>query len=259
MLLRVIIGLGFVLLIGGFGAAGWQYLQSMPAAEAAPAVAENQGRDAGAETPQTWLISPSGGLTRRDDAEAYLDQARFVESRVVRITQTARLTALLAEGEKLPEEPYLQVLSDIRAPMLAAGLCAALQDKLAAACAVQSARVVEGSVDPVAGTAEFRIDLVYRLKPEPEVLPDLATHMLMTGPVDVVVEPGSEAAASSENLLRAASDAVIAACDGAKAAAGCRVMAVNITWPGDGSGAARAEIGWLAALPKGMYPAPPLP
>ena len=263
MLLKVLISCGLMLMLAGFGAAGWQYWQTLPAGEAAEAAVAESVPGPTPETAQSWLISPTGGLVRREVARAFLVQDRFVAGRSVLITHSAALAALLLEGETLPEAAYLEVLADIRAPKVAGGFCAVLLDTIAADCAVNAARVVPGSVDRAAGTAQFRTELVYRLKPEAAPLPDLGSSVLVTAPVDALSAPDAEVAAEvavvqPEAMLRSAISAVVAACDSPDVAKPCRMMRLEMIWTPDGSGATRAEIGWMAPLPKGMYPAPPL-
>lgn len=260
-MLRLLIGTGVLLMAVGFGAAGWQYWQGLPKAEAAQADAkapEAGGTAAAAPPPrQTWLISPSGGLVPQDDVRAYLAQERFAERRTVTVIRQARLTDLLAEGETLPQPEYLQVLADIRAPKVAEGLCAVLVQSLATDCAVNAARVVEGSVDPVAGTAQFGLELVYRL-PDTEDLPDLAAHVLREDTTSLALEAGAEGTASVEAALAAAVSAGTDACAAQADAKVCRVVQVVLDWAPDQPVQARARIAWLAPLPKGMFPAPPL-
>ncbi len=256
MLLRVLIGIGAALMLLGFGAAGVQYLQNRPAEGQATWDATEVEP---AEAPvQTWLISPTGGLVPRADVRAYLDQGRFVESRTAFVTRSALLSELLLEGEKLPEAAYLQVLADIRAPMVAGRICEVLLETIAAECAVNRARVVDGSVDPVAGEARFGIEMVYRLNPSDEPLPDLAAHVLMTETVSLDFEPGTDGARVPEELLASAVTAAVVACDAIKGAKACRVMGLDTTWFDNGSGAARARIAWLVPLPKGLVAVPPL-
>lgn len=256
MLLRVLIGIGAALMLLGFGAAGVQYWQNRPATKAV--AGDAQAVEAPVAPVQNWLISPTGGLVPQAEVQAYLIQDRFVESRTAFVTRSALLSELLLEGEKLPEVAYLQVLADIRAPKVAGKICDVLLQTIAAECAVNRARVVDGSVDPVAGEARFGIELVYRLKSTEEPLPDLAAHVLMTDTVSLDFEAGADGARVPEELLASTASAAIAACDAVKGANTCRVMGLDTTWFDNGSGAARARIGWLAPLPKGMFPAPPL-
>lgn len=251
-MLRLLIGTGVLLMAVGFGAAGWQYWQSLPAD---PAGKPAEVVEVTAPPPQSWLISPTGGLVQREDVLAYLAQGGFVPGRTATITRTAPLTDLLAEGEKLPEAPYLEVLADIRAPRVAETLCEVLRNGIAAGCAVNSARVIEGSVDQVMGTARFRIELVYRLKAEEAELPDLAAHVLKTDYVRVDLGPGAQ---TVDAALTEAVAAAQAACQGEGIGQLCRIMRLSLDWAPGGTVSARAQIGWLDPLPDGMFVAPPL-
>lgn len=260
-MLRLLIGTGVLLMAIGFGAAGWQYWQTLPRGEVA--AAEDPAPAAGTPAPsptiqrQSWLISASGGLVRQDDVRAYLAQERFAETRMVTVTRQARLAELLAEGETLPQPEYLQVLADIRAPKVAEGLCAVLVQSFATDCAVNAARVVEGSVDPVAGTARFRLELAYRL-PDTAELPDLAAHVLRDDTAALTLEAGAEGTASAEAALAMALSVGAEACAAQKEAQLCRVVQVMLDWAPDRPVQMRARIAWLAPLPKGMFTAPPL-
>jgi hypothetical protein len=189
-MLRLLIGTGLLLMALGFGAAGWQYWQTLPQAEAATATEaapdnapDNASGQADEVRPearpvrQSWLIAPTGGLVAQSDVRAYLAQDRFVPERTVEVTLQAPLAALISEGEKLPEPTFLQVLADIRAPKIAEGLCNRMRQTIAADCAVNAARALEDSVDAAAGTARFRVELVYRMNEDSIELPDLAAHV----------------------------------------------------------------------------------
>lgn len=259
-MLRLLLGTGVLLMAVGFGAAGWQYWQSLPKSEPVAVAAmalEAQPADQ-AVNRQRWLISPSGGLIRQDDVRAYLAQERYDPQRTVVMIRQASLIDLLAEGEKLPETEYLQVLADIRAPRVAEGLCAVMLQSIAANCAVNAARVVEDSVDPLAGTARFRLELVYRLPDDAEDLPDLAAHVLRTDLVRVTLDPGAQGTASAEEALAAALAASTEACATETVGTHCRLMRLAVDWVPGQPISARAEIGWLDPLPKGMFVAPPL-
>lgn len=93
------------------------------------------------------------------------------------------------------------MLADIRAPRVAEGLCPVLLDGIAQDCAVNAAHVVEGSVDAVAGTAMFQLDLVYRLKDDGAELPDLAAHVLQSEAVRLDLDARAEGAASPAAAL----------------------------------------------------------
>lgn len=259
-MLRLLIGTGVLLMAVGFGAAGWQYWQSLPpsAAAAPPADPLAAAEAAPAPVRQSWLISPTGGLVRQDEVKAYLAQDRFAPDRVVRVQRQANLADLLAEGEKLPEPAFLQVLADIRAPKVAEGLCPALQQTLAQDCAVQSARVVEGSVDLVQGTAQFQIELVFRLKDDGAELPDLAAHVLRSDLVRLDLDAGAEGTASPEAALQALIATVAEACASDTVGEICRPMQLSLDWTPGQPVWARAGIAWLDPLPKGMFVAPPL-
>ncbi|MDP3194768.1 hypothetical protein [Tabrizicola sp.] len=255
-MLRLLIGTGVLLMAVGFGAAGWQYWQSLPnSATVEPVAAADAGP---APVRQNWLISPTGGLVRQDEVRAYLAQDRFAPDRVVRMQRQANLADLLAEGEKLPEPAFLQVLADIRAPKVAEKLCPVLQKTLVQDCAVQSARVVEGSVDLVQGTALFQIELVFRLKDEGAELPDLAAHVLRSDTVRLDLEAGAEGTASPEAALLAMLATVAEACASDAVGKICRPMQLSLDWKPGEPVSARAGIAWLDPLPKGMFVAPPL-
>lgn len=257
-MLRLLIGTGVLLMSVGFGTAGWQYWKSLPVTKVDAAVEKVPAAPASATSRQSWLISPTGGLVPQEDVRAYLTQERFVPGRVVGMVRQARLSDLLAEGEQLPDPAFLQVLADIRAPLVAEGLCTELVTTVAEECAVNAARVVEGSVDPVAGTAEFRLELVYRLKDDGADLPDLAAHVLRQERVNVDVTAIQAAAVSPEAVLRSVASAVTAACSSDPPREACRPLRFGISLsPGMGK-SAWADIAWLDPLPEGIFVAPPL-
>ncbi|WP_128513804.1 hypothetical protein [Tabrizicola thermarum] len=265
-MLRLLIGTGVLLMAVGFGSAGWQYWQSLPAAKAAaedvaPAPPGPAAADVPAAAPamrQVWLMSPVGDLIPQDEVRNYIAQDRFAPSRTVLVTRQARLADLLAAGESLPSADYLQVLADIRAPRVAAGLCEVLLRAMATDCAVNRARVVAGSVDPVAGTARFRLELAYRLPEQAEGLPDLAAHVFRTETVERTLEAGAEGTASAEAALATALATVTDACAARTDGKACRMLRLSLDWLPGQPVQARAEIGWLAPLPKGLFLAPPL-
>ncbi|WP_137110652.1 hypothetical protein [Rhodobacter sp. SY28-1] len=261
-MLRLLIGTGVLLMAVGFGAAGWQYWQTLPPAEPGAAVAAVESAAAQPSLPavtrQSWLMSPTGDVIPQDEVRAYLAQERFAPSRTVLVTQQASLTELLAEGETLPEEDYLQVLADIRAPRVAEGLCAVLVQAFASDCAVHSARVVDGSVDPVAGTAEFRLELVYRLPEPPEELPDLAAHVFQTAVVELPQDEAAPLTPTADAALGAALAAVTGACAAETVGDLCRMQRLTLDWTPGEPPRAQAVIGWLDPLPDGMFVAPPL-
>jgi hypothetical protein len=269
-MLRLLIGTGLLLMVVGFGAAGWQYWQGLPASPDSVAIAPDgspasqDAPEAPAEPSQNWLISPTGGLVPRANVRAFLAQDRLVPDRTVTVTLTAPLSALLTEGEMLPTQPFLQVFADIRAPQVARALCPVLTDSIAAACAVDSARALEDSVDPARGTARFRVDLAYRLKPSEGDLPDLGAHILNVDLLAPGLAAQTDAAppaapASAETALAAALAEATAACADPARALGCRLLRLSLDWQPGAPLSYRAELGWLAPLPEGMFPAPPIP
>jgi len=251
-MLRLLIGTGLLLMAVGFGAAGWQYWQGTQQKDGSVSARETGIR----VLPETWLISPTGEVIPRGEIRAFLVQDRFVPERSVIVTRSARLDALLAEGEKLPDAPYLEVLADIRAPRLALALCPVLTERIAQSCAVNAARVVEGSVDPVSGTAEFQIELVYRLKSDSAELPDLADRVL--GQEDLILDLSTVNTASPEAALAVAVEAATAACASSGSMQNCRITGLVLDWGPGREPFAQARIAWLAPLPKGMIAAPPL-
>jgi hypothetical protein len=261
-MLRLLIGTGVLLMAVGFGAAGWQYWQSLPAApsattEGAPATPAPEPAKP-APVSEVWLASPSGGLIAQDMARAYLVQDRLAPARLVQVTRVAELADLLGQGEALPGDEFLQVLADIRAPRVAEDLCAVLLQGFAAECVVHSARVVPDSVDPAAGTARFKLELAYNLPKSDEAVPDLATRVLRTVPVSLTLDPGSPEAAAAETSLGAALAAVTEACAAETVGDLCRMLQLSLDWAPGQPVQAQAEIGWLDPLPDGVTVAPPL-
>jgi hypothetical protein len=253
LILRLLIGTGLLLMFVGFGAAGWQYWQSLPSSVASTEPAAAPALPA---AEQRWLMSPTGGVVPQDETRAFLEQGRFVPSRTVEVIRQADLAALLEKGETLPAAEYHEVLADIRAPRVADGLCDVLTKTIASDCAVNSARVIEDSVDHSAGTAMFRLELVYRVKVDVTELPDLAAQVLRTDTVQLDLDAGVEGTESAGAALAAA---VAAACvddEGAKPF--CRLMSLKLAWKPDSPISIQARIAWLEALPNGMYMAPPL-
>jgi hypothetical protein len=250
-MLRLLIGTGLLLMAVGFGAAGWQYWQGLPASEAAPAEGVRRPPDA-----LVWLISPTGTVVPEADGRAYLVQDRLVPERMARLEMTARLDALLIPGETLPTAPYLEVLADIRAPRLGQSLCPILTAELAATCEVHSARVIPGSVNALRGEARFALELAYHQDFEAVELPDLAVHVLQTEEVTpdpaVLPPPGSVEAALTE-LVTAAR----AACSVEERSATCRVLGLTLDWAPGAPRQAVARIAWLVPLPEGMSSLPP--
>ncbi len=259
-MLRLLIGSGVLLMAVGFGAAGWQYWQSLPPSDPDAAVEILTSGPAVDPAPegQGWLVSPTGGAVPQDEVRAYLSQGRFAPQRTVTITLQARLADLLVAGETLPEVEYLQALSDIRAPRVAEGLCAVVLQSLATDCAVNAARVVEGSVDPAAGTARFRVELVFRLAEGADPLPDLAAHVLAGDTARLTLDPGAAGTESAEAALAAALGTATEACTADGVGQLCRLMQLAVVWAPGGPVEAQARIAWLDPLPEGMVIAPPL-
>ena len=271
-MLRFLIGTGLLLMVVGFGAAGWQYWQGLPAspdALAADPAATGQAPVGSDAAEQGWLISDTGGLVAGADRRAYLVQDRLVPDRMVTMTLTASLASLLADGEALPAEPFLPVFADIRAPQIARSLCPVLTEGIAAACAVQSARVVPDSVDPALGTARFRVELAYRLKPSGAELPGPSDHVLGIARLtpDLPAAAADDAApaapaappASAEAALSAALAAATAACSEPDRALGCRLIRLSLDWGPSTPLSYQADIGWLSPLPGGVIPVAPIP
>lgn len=256
-MLRVLIGSGVLLMAVGFGAAGWQYWRSLPAS--APVAADEGQAATRPEAPEPRLISPTGEVIPPDQVRAYLVQDRFAPRRTVEMTLQANLADLLADGERLPEVAYLQVLADIRAPRLAEGLCGVMQPAFAADCAVNAARVVEGSVDPAAGTAVFRIELVYRLTEAADEMPDLAQHVLRTGLTLVSLDAGTPGTESAEAALQAALATATEACAAEGVGELCRPMQIAVEWRPGQPVVASIDVAWLSPLPEGLVAVPPLP
>ncbi|MCU0828256.1 MAG: hypothetical protein MUE52_12820 [Tabrizicola sp.] len=251
-MLRLLIVTGLLLMAGGFGAAGFQYWQGQTGA--------SQSVDdamAGQSAAQTWLTSSSGGLVPRDDARAYLIQDRLVRERTVVVTRTAHLTDLLLDGEKLPDPAYFEVLADIRAPRLAETLCPLVTDVFAGNCQVNEARVVAGSVNPVQGTAQFTIELVFRPAPEGDPLPDLAAHVLHIREIALDLSQDPEASVTTEAALAAALRGSQTTCE-EQGLIACRVLGVTLDWAQGQTAQAVLRVAGLAPLPDGMFPAPPL-
>jgi hypothetical protein len=257
-MLRLLIGSGLLLMVLGFGAAGWQYWRGMPATDTG-ALASGAGVDPG---DRVWLTSSSGVAVPEADTLAFLAADRLVPGRRAVITRTALLTELLADGESLPAPAFLAVFADIRAPTLAEGLCPALTAALAAECRVQAARLVDGSLDPATGAARFRIELAFRPKPDGAVLPDLAAHVLDSAvipwPAEAADDPALASAAPIEADLAALADAAIAACAEGDRGPPCRTLDLTLDWAPGRAASGSARIAWLAPLPRGMEVLPPL-
>jgi hypothetical protein len=260
MLVRIVLVLGVGLILFSGGAMGWQYWKQMqPAVAEAPADGAVPGLVAGAlptagtAPVQTWLISPGGGLVDRPMVAAFLRQDRYEQGRVAHLVIRAPLATLLSPGEQLPAEAYRQVFADIRATLLARDLCQPMLDAWASGCALAHARA--DGYDPATGTAAFHLTLAFAQKPGPLPLPDLSSHALHTGhPADADLPADSVMALWSALVNAARADCA------AHEAAGqpCRITGLDLVWTGPGDTRAIWQAGWLAPLPKGMYPAPPL-
>jgi hypothetical protein len=250
-MLRLLIITGLALMAVGFGAAGWQYWQGMPATASSTNTLASGARDA-----RIWLISPTGSIVPEGEGRAYLVQDRLVPERMARIALTARLDALLLDGETLPEAPYLEVLADIRAPRLGQTLCSILTAELAQSCTVHSARVIPGTVNPLRGEARFRLELAYREDLGGAELPDLAAHVLRNAEVrpdpEVLPPPGSMEAALAELVTAARTS-----CSEEDRTATCRVLELDLDWAPGATRQASARIAWLSPLPDGMSSLPP--
>lgn len=274
MLVRIVLFLGLALIAFAGGAAGWQYWQSHRGAltAASPARAEPEVRTGpfaamtGAPAPQDaavpaqdWLISPGGGLVEQREATAFLKQDRFAEGREVRLSLRLPLSLLLAEGERLPDPVFAGVFADIRAPVLALDLCRPLLADWASGCKVTHARADEDSFDPETRTAEFLFVLAFAQKAGPQPLPDLTTvvyHADRTNPEQVGPALPADTPAQALTALVAAAGKICATSEAARRP--CRLQSLSLRWEGPGAASSSVQFGWLAPMPKGMFPAPPL-
>jgi hypothetical protein len=256
-MLRALIVTGLLLMGIGFGAAGWQYWSGMPAA-GVPGAADRSSAAVADGVPSVWLASDTGAVIGKGEGEAYLAQDRLVPGRMLVVTRTAPLSALLGDGETLPEPVFLDVFADIRAPVLADGICAALTSGPAADCVMHSARVLPDSIDPTSGTGRFRLEFAYRLKPEEAELRDLAAQVYrsLTLPwVPAEDSPGpTDPASAVAMLVTAAADA----CAGEAVGQACRIVGLSLDWVSAQQIGGSVSIGWLDDLPPGIEPAPPL-
>jgi hypothetical protein len=261
-MLRFLIATGVTLMLVGFGAAGWQYWQSLPddpvaeVADAGDPSAASVDRGA-ADLPKSWPISPTGGAVPIADVRAYLDQDRSDPSRSAVITLTAAISDLVAEGEAPPDPVYFEVFADIRAPLLAEDLCPVLTKGIARLCVVHSARVLPGSVDAARGTARFRIELFFGLGPDAGVVPDLALHVLDQVPVDLPVDTAA-GHASVEAALAALIDTATTACPPEDKGQACRVLRLSLDWAPGQTATGQAVVSWLRPLPDSLRVAPPI-
>ena len=267
LMLRIVLFLGIALVVVAGGAAGWQYWQSMAPAQlasapegAAPALAlvEAQAPAKIAPASQGWLISPGGELVKRKLAENFLDQDRFVASRIVALSFRAPLSALLSEGEGLPAPVYHLAFAEVRANVLAASLCAPLVEMLAEGCAATEVELIKDSYDPESVSAQFRVVLAFTLKSEEQPLPDLAARVLkrdsvggysetVSGQTDPVRELRDVARLAAETCRQEMADGHF-----------CRISNMQISLDSPGGAQFSIEYQSLHPLPKGMYPAPPL-
>lgn len=265
-MLRVLITTGATLMLVGFGAAGWQYWRSLPddpisaEAGAGPDVTSpvsDLADRASPVLPQSWPISPTGGAVAVADVLAFLVQERSVPGRSAVITLTAAISDLVSEGEALPDPVFLEVFADIRAPLVAEGLCPVLTRGIARLCVVNAARVVPGSVDAARGTARFRIELSYGLGPDAGALPDLAAHVLDQKAADLPPEAAA-GHATAEAALASLTETATAACPAEKDGQACRVLRLSLDWAPGQPAAGQAQIGWLRPLPGSLRVAPPI-
>lgn len=253
-MLRALIIAGVLLMLVGFGAAGWQYWQGMAANDpaGAPALASDDMTGA----PQSWLISPTGGAAPQADVRAYLVQGRSVPERSLHVTMTAPLADLLVEGEALPDAAYLQVMADIRAPVLAEGLCPVLSAAFAEKCAVASARVVPGSVDELGGTARFEIELYFDVKSDAAELPDLAQQVFEAW--NVAYGPAAGNPRSADEALKALTDLAATACAAPEVGQSCRVLRLTLDFDPAGVTLGEVALGAIRPLPETMRIVPEL-
>lgn len=254
-MLRALIIAGLSLMLIGFGAAGWQYWRGMAARDPVAAV-DPEAADDMAGAPQDWLISPTGGSAPRADVRAYLVQGRAVPERSLQVTMTASLADLLVEGETLPDPVYLEVMADIRAPVLAEGLCPVLSTAFAEKCAVASARVVPGTVDALRGTARFRVELYFDVKSDPAELPDLAQQVFETW--DIALAPIAGNPGSAREALKALTDQAAAACAAAETGQSCRVLRMTLDFDPTGASSGQVSLGAIRPLPETLRIVPEL-
>ena len=272
MLLRVVLFLGVVLIAVAGGAAGWQYWQSLPqtvavAADAAPTSAAPKPVSApplapaegAAQASQNWLISAGGGLVPREDVRNFLGQHKFDETRGLRFQFRAPLSALLSEGEVLPDPVFAEAFAEVRAMAVATRLCEPLLQAWAQGCAVASAELVEESYEQSTQTAEFMVNVVFTLKPEAAPLPDLGTRSFRSDYVRFTQDDVFINADTPETLLASALETATLSCRVLIANdQPCRVMQMSLIWENPEKAQGHVEIGVLGPLPQGMYAAPPL-
>lgn len=266
MLIRIVLFLGIALVLLAGGAAGYQYAQAngitlatlvasdAPVAEAAPEAAPAEAKP----PEQNWLITPGGGLVDRATVAAYLWQDRLAERRVARLSLRAPLTDLLSPGEALPGPAYLVAFADIRAQVLADKVCAGLTEGFATRCEMVSAAVDGESLDAAAGTARFEIAVAYAQAVDAQPLPDLSTVVLREDYLMLQIDESGgrveDAALLSAALTQAQAECGPASPDRLQ----CRILAVSAGRDDAGIAQAQVYIAWLAPMPPGLYPAPPL-
>ena len=269
MLVRIVLFLGIALVLLAGGAAGVQYAQSngitlTTLLDSGSAEAEETPTAAGAEPApppapvQNWLITPGGGLVDRATVAAYLGQDRLAERRIARLSLRAPLADLLSPGEALPGPAYLVAFADIRAQVLADKVCASLTGGFAARCEMVSAAVDGDSLDAAAGTARFEIAVAYAQALDAQPLPDLSTVVLREDYLMLQIDESggrvSDAALLSAALIQAQAECGAATPDRLQ----CRILAVSAGRDASGIAQAQVYIAWLAPMPPGLYPAPPL-
>lgn len=261
-MLRALIIAGLSLMLVGFGAAGWQYWQGMsgdPGGLIAGDASSRETPPAGAaDGAQGWLVSMTGGTVPTTDVRAYLVQGRAVPDRTLKVTLTASLSDLLLEGETLPDPAYFEVMADIRAPVLAEGLCPVLSQAIAEKCSVDSARVLPGSVDALRGTARFRIELAFTAKSDVSELPDLALHVFRSWTVSLDPQAATARPASAEQALQALVDLAAAACAAPEAGQACRVLRLTLDHDPAATTTGSVTLGALNPLPEAMRVVPEL-
>lgn len=238
-------------------AAGWRF---WPGGAATQINSPGAGR-AGAARPgesDTWLISPTGAAVSAQDAQDYLMQDRLTPNRALSVTMVAPLDALLVAGEALPDPLYLEVMADVRAPVLAEALCPVLSAGLADRCAVAAAHVESGSIDPVRSTAAFRLNIRYSLAVGGDELPDLARVVLRTRTVELSPEAAGQATGSVEAALQALLALARSACAAQDSGQACRVMRLTLDYAPGQVASGSAVIGSLYPLPETLRPAPEL-
>ena len=273
MLIRVVLFLGVGLVLAAFGAAGWQYYQSLPVSVAAdvevveapeegadpPKPAKSAPAEDVADPGQAWLVSDTGGLVPRRVARVFLQQSKFVKDRDVTMTVRVPLETLLSAGEALPGAPYVEAFAEVRAGVVGNFICAPMVAAWAQGCAVSAAELVDGSYDPQSQTAEFRLGVVYTMKAEAVPLPDLSTRAFTTESMRMEEDdPGVDASTPQAFLAQAVALAGSTCAMEQAADTPCRIMSMSVSWSAPDRADARFEFGTLGPLPAGVFPAPPL-